>query len=229
MRRLLLLSAILCLLVPGRGLADEAVDRAAPDCAHTVAARVQAKYETVEDLSARFEQSTQSVMGGPAAQTESSGRVAFAKPGKMRWSYEAPQPSQVISDGATLWLFDPGANEVQRLPVQQGYLAGAGLQFLLGEGQLSEEFEIRAVECDPGSAESALLELLPKAPASYERLLLRAGFDSGEVEETTVVDLFGNRTRIAFRELKLNQDLPAETFTFEVPPGVEVIDLVLPR
>lgn len=226
MRRLLLWCAIACLL-PGPGHAEGDAVPARESCAQRLAALVQSKYEAVRDLSARFDQTTHSVMGGPASQTESSGRVFFAKPGKMRWSYETPQPSEVISDGETLWLYDPGANEVQRLPVDQGYLAGAGLQFLLGVGKLADDFEIRAIECDERGREGALLELLPRQPASYERLLLRVRFDSGEVEETTVVDLFGNRTRIAFRELKLNQDPAPETFRFDVPPGVEVIDLVL--
>ena len=46
-----------------------------------------------------------------------SGEVVFAKPGKMRWTYESPEPSLVVSDGATLWIYDPKAREVQKLPL----------------------------------------------------------------------------------------------------------------
>ena len=70
--------------------------------------------------------------------------------------------------------------------------------------------------------------LTPREPASYEKLTLRARFASGEVIETTVVDLFGNRTTISFRDLELDRDPAPETFRFEVPAGVEVIDLALP-
>ena len=217
------------LLILGMAAEPVAADGPAPSCAERVAALVQSKYDAIRDLSAEFEQVTQSVMGGPGAETRASGRVVFAKPGKMRWSYELPQPSEVVSDGKTLWLYDPVAREVQTLSVQQGYLAGAGLQFLLGEGELAAEFDVKALECDPETSDSALLQLLPKQPASYEKLSLRARFATGEVVETTVGDLFGNRTRISFENLKLNQDPPPETFRFEVPPGVEVIDLVQPR
>ena len=106
---------------------------AAPDCASDVAGRVQRRYEKVQDLSAHFEQTTQRVSLG----TDSSdalvakGEVVFAKPGKMRWSYTSPEPSLVVSDGSTLWVYDPQAHEVQKLPLGAGHLSAAGVQFLL--------------------------------------------------------------------------------------------------
>ena len=72
------------------------------------------------------------------------------------------------------------------------------------------------------------LELQPLQPASYERLGLRVRAVTGEVLATDVVDLFGNVTRIAFSEIRINQDPPGELFTFEVPQGVEVFDLIVP-
>jgi outer membrane lipoprotein-sorting protein len=56
-------------------------------------------------------------------------------------------------------------------------------------------------------------------------LTLRAKPQSGEIASTGLIDLFGNRTEISFREPKLNLDPPAETFSFEPPSDVQVIDL----
>lgn len=225
--RLLTFLLLVTLFAPKPLRADEGSAQLAPapSCAQRVASRVQHHYESVRDLSARFEQTVHSVMGGPGAIARSSGRVVFSKPGKMRWSYEEPRPSEVISDGNTLWLYDPAAREVQKFPVTQGYLAGAGLQFLLGEGRLDQDFSISARECGGEGQSSVELELIPLQPASYERIRLLVLVDSGEVRETIIVDLFGNETRIAFHELRLNRDPPAETFRFEVPEGVDVIDL----
>jgi len=198
-------------------------------CAEQVAARVQRHYDGVRDLAARFEQQTRSVTLGDASLAGGervSGRVVFAKPGRMRWSYEAPEPSLLVSDGAVLWLYDPTAREAQRLPVKQGYLTGAALEFLLGEGKLLEEFAVSAESCEAQG--EVALDLRPRRPASYERLGLRVSADSGEILATHVVDLFGNVTRIAFSEIRTNQDPPLELFTFEVPEGVEVIDLIVP-
>lgn len=219
---------------PGPGAADEAtptesVTEVDTSCGEQVAARVQAHYDRVRDLEAKFEQSTLSItLGtGPLGSSEPNhGRVVFAKPGKMRWSYEQPEPSLVVSDGVTLWLYNPGLNEASRLPVTEGYLTGAALQFLLGEGKLLQEFAIAARGCGSGEVE---LELVPLSPASYERLSLVCVESTGEITATAIVDLFGNQTRISFDELRVNLDPPSDVFVFEVPPGVEVIDITAPK
>ncbi len=50
-----------------------------------------------------------------------------------------------------------------------------------------------------------------------------------EISSTTIVDLFGNETQISFRKLRTNLDPREETFVFDVPPGVEVIDITVPQ
>jgi outer membrane lipoprotein-sorting protein len=40
-----------------------------------------------------------------------------------------------------------------------------------------------------------------------------------------VIDLFGNRTRIRFEGIELDQPSPPGAFDFEPPAGVEVIDV----
>jgi len=45
------------------------------------------------------------------------------------------------------------------------------------------------------------------------------------VRETTVVDLFGNRTTIAFDELRENTKPAASSFAFKPPEGVRVLSL----
>ena len=207
---------------------EEASGDETPDCAAEVAARVQSHYDSVSDFRARFVQLTQSVTLGSAtlgADAPSMGVVQLAKPGRMRWSYETPTPSLLVSDGKTLWLYDPGAHEVQRLPVTRGYLTGAALEFLLGDGRLVESFEIRAVSCKPDDAGALLLELTPRAPASYERLGMRVSYADGSILESDVVDLFGNRTRISFSEVETNLAPADSVFVFDLPEGVTVIDL----
>ena len=196
---------------------------AAADCAEPVAAALQRRYESVRDLSARFEQTSRSAaLGGPGSTTRSSGQLVFAKPGRMRWSYEAPEPSLVVSDGKQLWIYDPSHHEVQRLSVTQEYLSGAAVSFLFGEGKLSREFEIRAVE---SGASEATLELVPREAATYEKLRARIDPRSGELRATTVIDLLGNETTVALFDTRVNQAPKAELFHFEVPVGAQVVDL----
>jgi len=212
---LALIAAIVA--APGAWAAD-------PDCADALARHVQQRYEKVRDLSAHFEQTTRRVALGDGAGEAlvASGDVVFAKPGKMRWSYESPEPSLVVSDGATLWIYDPKAREVQKLPLGEGYLSAAGMQFLLGEGKLQDEFHVTASGC--GEA-TVMLGLTPRREAHYERLEMRVDRVSFAVRETSVVDLFGNRTTIAFDELRENTKPVADLFAFTPPEGVRVLSV----
>ncbi len=210
-------------------LAGEANTAAADgDCAARVGERVQGRYQKIRDLRAQFEQrSERATLGGTASDAlEASGSVVFAKPGKMRWSYQSPEPSLVVSDGETLWIYDEKAREVQKLSLAQGFLSAAGVQFLLGDGKLADEFQVTATACDQPIV---TLGLAPKRPAQYERLELRVEARSGAVSETVVVDLFGNRTAVVLRDVRENAGVEASLFRFEPPADVRVLEIPAAR
>lgn len=248
-KRFALAVSIACLLASVPSIADESAgngpgERAssstgppASACddarARAVAEVVQRRYDAIDDLSADFVQTTESVVlgmgalpGEDDAGSVSRGRVLFAKPGRMHWSYREPEESHVISNGRVLWIYDVAARQVTRMPVGEEALAGAALQFLLGEGRLDETFRIAAIACAQDAVE---LDLEPVEPASYERLGLIADPETGLIASTSIVDLFGNRTRIRFEGLKANTGPPVAAFEFTVPDGVDLIDMAQPR
>jgi outer membrane lipoprotein carrier protein len=198
-------------------------------CAEGVARKVQAHYESVADWSASFVQTRRAVSfgGGPAmAEPERSGTVVLSKPGRMRWTYESPEPSLFVSDGEVVWTYDPLLGEAQRMPDAEGLLSGAAVRFLMGEGDLLDSFRITARDC---AARPVRLELVPKKAESYERLALDVDPETGRVAASTVTDLFGNRTTVAFEDVKSNTGPDPELFTFEPPEDVTVIELEAPR
>jgi len=199
-------------------------DAALASCGKRTAQAVQQHYGNVTDLAAEFVQTTRAVgPGSSKAPIAASGTVVLQVPGKMRWTYEKPDPSLVVSDGKTLWIYDPGFGEAQKLPVtDNGYLSGAAIQFLLGRGNLAEEFDILPVACDAGQAE---LKLTPKAAATYEYLVIWVDPGQGLITRTEVVDLLGNRTQVEFHDMRINQKPDAAVFRFEPPEGVSVVEL----
>jgi len=219
---------------------------ASASCAEQIARTVQTYYDAVRDFSADFEQTTRSALfdsAGSDLAKPARGRVVLAKPGKMRWTYTEPEPSLVVSDGTTLWIYSPTLQEAQRLPVTEGFLTGAALQFLLGEGKLLESFEVSSEACPleqasgdgqgtdsrnpatAGKPRTVELELVPREPTTYQRLGITARVDTGEVVATRVVDLLGNETRISFSDMRRNGHPDKDEFTFVPGPGVEVIEL----
>jgi outer membrane lipoprotein carrier protein len=140
----------------------------------------------------------------------------------MRWTYEAPEPSLVVSDGKTVWIFDPAFGEVQKLPASEGFLTGAAAQFLLGAGDMRRDFKVAASSC---SATAAELELTPRQPATYEKLVLSVDPSSGNVNKTRIVDLLGNVVEVEFKEQRFNLAPGDSEFQFQVPEGVKVIEI----
>jgi outer membrane lipoprotein carrier protein len=224
-----IVAPLVCLAAPreataqARPAAEEPAAKS--DCTEQLATRVQQRYEAVKDLSARFEQTTRvASLHGSAhdAPSESSGEVVFQKPGKMRWSYEKPNPSLVVSDGEVAWVYDPASHEAQRMQAGETLLTGGAMQFLLGQGDLRRAFVVHAKSCE---GTSVALDLTPSEPASYEKLEIVVDRESGEVEETTVSDLVGNVTRVAFHNVRTNRGVAASLFHFTPPEGVRVIEL----
>jgi outer membrane lipoprotein carrier protein len=185
---------------------------------------LQARYEKVSDLRASFVQTTRPAWSGTIEPdpVTTRGTMVVAKPARMRWAYDPPDESLVVSDGKSLWIYDPGFGEAQRLPVGEGYLSGAAVQFLLGEGDLRRDFQIELVSCDERSAE---LALTPREPATYEKLSVQVDPGSGELSRTRVHDLLGNVTEVELRNLETNVDPDPALFTFVAPEGVSVIEL----
>ena len=193
---------------------------------------MQARYDTVRDFAADFRQQTRAVaLGGQSLGDDapSVGQVVFSKPGRMRWRYREPRPSEVISNGTILWIVDPVAREAQRLPVTEGYLTGAALEFLLGEGRLLESFEISSPRCAPDADGVVELVLEPKGEASYESLRLWAKSETGDIVRTSLVDLFGNETTMSFSNVILNRPSEIGAFEYEPPKDMSVIDLTPSR
>jgi outer membrane lipoprotein carrier protein len=207
---------------PARGAAD-----AQEACRKHAVGAIQRRYESIRDLRARFVQTTRPASVGDRASesTTSRGSVVVAKPSRMRWSYESPEPSLVVSDGKTLWIYDPAFAEAQRLPADGAFFSGAALQFLLGRGDMEREFAIRLVSCQEKSVE---LELTPREPTSYEKIFLVANPGTGDVSRTRIDDLLGNSTVVEFSDLQVNLDPAADLFRFEPPANVRVIDLSQP-
>ena len=207
--------------------AGGAASAATEACITRAVESIQRRYEAVRDLSADFVQNTRSVaLGAEGAVATSRGSVVFAKPGKMRWAYQEPEPSLVVSDGRWLWVYDPAHQEVQKLPVGEGFLSGATIQFLLGEGEIRRDFEVTADACSDAKVE---LVLVPRRDASYEKLRVRSDPATGELLETTVIDLLGNVTQIAFSGMRTNRAPADALFRFDAPAGVRVIELEPPK
>jgi outer membrane lipoprotein carrier protein len=206
---------VFLLLLPRPARADEAQD---------LVKKVQRVYDNVPSFSADFEQATLSKMFGGAQQA--AGKVVFKKPGKMRWTYLSPVTQEIISDGKSFWFYAPADKQVQ-VGDAGGFLKNrASITFLAGKGQLSAEFNVAIGKAPEGAAPGTVLELTPKVEdPTAAKVLLIVDPKTGLVNETWVFDFAKNATRVRFTNADTKRKLKDDLFTFQVPPGVDIVKM----
>ena len=129
-----------------------------PESAATVVARVQKYYDATKDLRAKFEQQLDSASRAPS---KASGEVLLKKPGKMRWDYAKPDKKLMVSDGATLWVYEPEDEQAYKQDLK-GSALPAQVSFLLGEGKLDKEFDASITKVDGIGADELALKMVPE-------------------------------------------------------------------
>jgi len=185
---------------------------------------VQKRYEITHDLEANFIQETLGKMmkGLPRAE----GKVYFKKKGMMRWDYKTPN-QKLISNGVTLWYYQPEEKQVLIYNVSKAIGERVPLAFLSGEGNLSRDFTLTNFNESIAQGEDHfILELIPKQPfQALAKLILTVDKKTYMVVQTDVYDEFGNVTRTRFIDIKTNLSPPNSIFNFTIPPGTEVLPL----
>lgn len=190
----------------------------------SVLAEIQKRYESTNDLEAGFLQEyIGKVMKRPQ---KGEGKVFFKKKGMMRWDYRVPN-QKLITDGLTLWYFQPEENQVFVSDISKVIKEKTPLAFLAGEGDLSQDFELLNFDESVSQIEDHfVLELVPKEPdAALSKLTLTVDKESYYVVQTDIFDGLGNVTRTRFIDIKTNVGLPDSFFQFTIPPGAEVLKM----
>jgi outer membrane lipoprotein carrier protein len=185
---------------------------------------IQNRYEKTNDFEANFIQEyIGKVMRQP---NKGEGKVYFKKKGMMRWDYTVPT-QKLISDGHTLWYYQPEEKQVLVSDVSSVLKEKTPLAFLAGEGNLSRDFKLLNLNESVSQKEDHyVVELAPKEPlATLSKLILTVDKKTYTVLQADVFDGLGNVTRTRFIEIKTNVGLSNAFFHFTIPPGTEVIKM----
>ena len=169
--------------------------------------------EPIVSLSSQFEQHMVDANGVELQQ--SNGLFQVAKPNSLRWIVEQPMPQQVISDGNSLWVYDPDLEQVMVQPFT-GDIQSAPAMLFSGDLQALDS----AYLVEQLSAGSFLLTA-EQGTSLFSSVQI--DFDNLLPTFIALTDNLGQVTRISFSELEYNPPLGADLFVFEIPLGVDVI------
>ncbi|RDV38844.1 outer membrane lipoprotein carrier protein LolA [Bradymonadaceae bacterium TMQ3] len=207
------------------GEGSQAAEAPAAMSADDVARRVQRFYQETSDFQAAFAQTYTDIAAGESKR--SRGRVYFKKPGKMRWDYYSPTDATqrervLVSDGSAFWIYEFEFQQVFKQCLADSQLP-TSLRFLMGQGDLLEEFDAELSE--RSTAQAPELKLTPKEPTPhYRELRFRVDPQTFQVTRTTVYDPYGNTNEIVFQNTRVNRNLPDSGFEFEAPQGARLLN-----
>ncbi len=162
--------------------------------------------------------------------TESSGGVLeesdilfmLKRPHGFYWETQAPFPELIVTDGATLWNYQPDLLQltIEDWNPDESELAA---QLLGGETDaIADQYSIDAVPVSDNDWEFVLRPLDPGS--LYERVMLY--FVDGLLESILLINTNGQRTLWEFYNRQVNEPIEDTVFIFEAPEDdfLDVID-----
>jgi|AntRauTorcE11898_2_1112593.scaffolds.fasta_scaffold21290_2 outer membrane lipoprotein carrier protein len=178
--------------------------------------KLQGYLSELQSLEAEFEQQILDASGQRLQHTE--GAMRLLKPGRFHWETRKPFPEVLVSNGETLWLYDPGLEQVT---VQQldHRMAHTPALILSGKtAELTQDFHIDYQK----NMDTEIFTLVPRAVDSlFEELQLY--FQQGHITAIQLEDSLGQQTRVDLIDPQYNQPLDPSVFDFVIPDNIDVI------
>lgn len=169
-----------------------------------------------QTITARFSQLT--LDGSGTQLQETAGELSLKRPGLFNWHTDEPMEQLLVSNGEKVWLYDPDLEQVTIQTLDQRLTHTPALLLSGDVSQIRENFAITHTE--GGNVVDFILK-----PKSKDSLFdsLRLSFRNKVLNDMQLIDSIGQRTNILFLNVKMNEKLDDSLFTFEIPPGADVI------
>lgn len=186
-----------------------------------ISAKLRESYEDLVGLKMSFRQ-VNSWADMPEAGEVSEGKLWAARGGKLRMEYTEPEGHLLVSNGDRVWVYVPENKQavVDSVgPEGQSALAEVLLDFMeAGHAKLLGQESVRGVECH------AILMEGFEDPPGLESLKIWVDRRSWLARGLELRDLNDNVTTFSFWDIERLKEVEGDLFTFEAPPGVEVVE-----
>jgi outer membrane lipoprotein carrier protein len=178
--------------------------------------RMEAFSRDLKSVTATFSQTVTDANG--RRNDGSRGTFALRAPRLFRWETKAPFEQTVVADGTRVWIYEPDLQQVS-VRSQSSEEAHSPLTVLTDLAQLDAQF----TASESGERDGLdWLKLVSKA-AEPQFEYAELGFSDRTLDRMLFKDQLGNVTEIRFDDWKRNPSIPASTFVFTPPKGVDVL------
>lgn len=141
----------------------------------------------------------------------------------MRWDYELPKAKKLIVNEKKMWLYIPEDRIAYVQDTEDALNSRTIIRIFSGVGKIREDFDVKYSDPPSNGSGDYLLILTPKSrEVGADKIYLTIDHSDSRIKECRFTDLYGNTTRITFKNTKINSGLPAKLFIFIPPSGVEI-------
>ncbi len=173
-------------------------------------------FNNTNAMRANFSQVVTDIQGRKIQEVQ--GSMQLQRPNKFRWDYSKPYEQQIISDGKQVFLYDTDLQQVTIRELSKA-LGSSPAALLAGGDSVEKSFTIKSAVRKDGL--DWVLALPKDKESGFERVLL--GFKDAKLRKMELHDSFNHITLITFDAVERNPILPASTFLFTPPKGVDVV------
>ena len=163
--------------------------------------------------------------GQPPRSRTSSGELVFQRPGRFRFAYQKPFEQLMVADGQTLWLHDVDLQQVtaRRQAQVLGSTPAALLTAAADLQALQADFVLEAL---PEREQLQWVRANPRVAEGQVRAVQAGLRETPQGPVLAVIDIedgMGQRSVLRLTDFAINPVLPADTFVFRPPAGVDII------
>lgn len=193
--------------------------------ASVIVGRSSRVYRSLSSLKSDFVQLIDNPMIDSA---ESRGTLVQAGADKLSMRFTDPPGEAVVIDGKSVWIYTPSTTpgQVIRTAVPSGgpVYGYNMLAWLLDRP--AERYTASYLRGDKLNGRAVdVVQLVPAVPdLPFERAVLWLDREDGLPRRLEITERSGATRTLTLSKVRVNQSVPASTFTFEVPPGVRVVD-----
>jgi len=153
----------------------------------------------------------------------SRGVMKLKRPGRFLWKVVDPIPQILVTDGKSLWNFEPDLDQVTVQDVV-GSFGGTPAALLTDDVAVLDDFHVfrESVLVDKKVVvQFRLIAREADEDALFHQLKLH--FSGGVLLQVEIWDALDNYTLVTFVDLVPLPGLKDKVFEFVVPPGIDVI------
>jgi len=186
--------------------------------------RSAAVYAGLASLQATFDQVVDNEMIG---RMESHGQLFQSGQAKLALRFEDPPNEAIISDGEYIWVYTPSAtpNQVMRILLPDAPTYGFNvLSWILDKPaeRYDATYRERTTLMDH---QVDVIDLLPRDESlPFTSAVVWLDTESGLPRRVEMVERQRSTRAFTLWDFQLDKEMPRNTFEFEVPRGVQIVD-----